>query len=85
MPKGPEKGDTRSAAAVPGLPHSWLLQVPVLQGGPPVLLQDLKLDAAVDYKDSSTSLAEQLIRRARMALTFTLDNGWLDTGRGAVR
>jgi NADPH-dependent curcumin reductase CurA len=68
-PKGPKKGDTVVVSAAAGAVGCLAAQLAKLQGARVVgiaggpkktkfLLQDLKLDAAVDYKDSSTSLAD---------------------------
>jgi NADPH-dependent curcumin reductase CurA len=84
-PKGPNKGDTVVVSAAAGAVGCVAAQLAKLQGARVVgiaggpkkcqfLLDTLKLDAAVDYKDTSTSLADQLDKACPDGIDFYFDN-----------
>lgn len=83
--KGPCKGDTAVISAAAGATGSIAAQMCKLAGarvvgiaGGPVkkkfLLEELGLDGAVDYKDSTKPLAEQLKEQCPDGIDFFFDN-----------
>jgi NADPH-dependent curcumin reductase CurA len=84
-PKGPKKCETVVVSAAAGAVGCVAAQLAKLQGARVVgiaggpkrakfLRQDLQLDAAVVYKDSSTSLAEQLDQASPDGIDLYFDN-----------
>jgi NADPH-dependent curcumin reductase CurA len=83
--RGPKKGETVVVSAAAGAVGCVAAQLAKLQGARVVgiaggpnkckfLLQDLKLDATVDYKDNSISLADQLDKACPDGIDFYFDN-----------